>query len=78
MERMLLTDDDRALLRVLLTERIGTSVAFPDNADDGYSADECFRLLKKIDGPGKILVIESQTGFPIDSAVQRAEESGCG
>jgi hypothetical protein len=78
MERKLLTDEDRSLLRALLTERIGTSVAFPDDADDRYSADQCFRLLKKIDGPGKMLVIESQTDFAIDAVVQHAEESGCG
>jgi hypothetical protein len=78
MERKLLTDEDRALLRVLLTEHIGASAAFPDDTHDRYSADHSFRLLQKIEGPGKMLVIESEAGFSTDTAVERAEESGCG
>jgi len=78
MERQLLTDDDRALLRALLTERIGTGVAFGEGAAGGYSAEQCFRLLKKIDGPGKALVIESLTPIGVDPAVQQAQEAGCG
>ena len=78
MERKLLTDDDRALLRTLLTDRIGNLVSFPDNGDDPYTADQCFRLLKKIEGPGKLLVVESEIPFATDSAASRAEESGCG
>jgi hypothetical protein len=78
MERKLLTDDDRALLRTLLTDRIGTRVAFPDGGDDPYTAEQCFRLLKKIEGPGKLLVVESEIPFAMDGAALRAEESGCG
>jgi hypothetical protein len=78
MERMLLTDEDRALLRELLTEHIGTSVAFPDDTHDRYSAERCFRLLQKIEGPGKLVVIESETGLSTDNVVERAEASGCG
>ena len=78
MERKLLTDEDRALLRVLLSERIANAVAFADNLTDPYTADQCFRLLKKIDGPGTLLVVESATGFAMDTAAQRAEECGCG
>ena len=78
MERKLLTDDDRALLRTLLTEHIGNAVAFPNDGDDPYTADRCFRLLKKIEGPGKLLVVESEIPFAMDGAALRAEESGCG
>jgi hypothetical protein len=78
MERILLTDEDRALLRELLTKHIGSSVAFPDGAHDRYSAEHCFRLLQKIEGPGKLVVIESQTGLSTDKVAERAEASGCG
>ena len=78
MERKLLTDDDRALLRVLLTDRIGNLVAFAGDGGDPYTADQCFRLLKKIEGPDKLLVVESEIPFATDSAASRAEESGCG
>ena len=78
MERMLLTDEDRALLRTVLTEHIGTSLADPDDTHDRYAADQCYRLLQKIEGPGKLIVIESQTGFSLGDVVERAEASGCG
>jgi hypothetical protein len=74
MERRVLTNDDRSLLRALLNERIARG----PNEQDHWNPDECKRVLKKIDGYGKTLVVESEFRDEPDEAERRALESGCG
>ena len=81
MERRVLSEEERAILRSLLNERMAQGVGkIAVRYDADWTPAECFRLLKKIDGPGKLIVVESEQPFAFgtDSAVSRAEESGCG
>jgi hypothetical protein len=73
MERRILTDDERSLLRALLNERIARG-----RTGDYWTADECRRVLKKIEGIGKTVVVESEFRDEIDEAERRAVETGCG
>jgi hypothetical protein len=73
MERRILTDDERSLLRALLNERIAR-----DQTGDYWTADQCRRVLGKIEGVGKTVVIESAVRDEIDEAERRAVETGCG
>jgi hypothetical protein len=77
MERRLLSEDDRALLRSLLSERLERGVEQAGSGDAPWAPEQCLRLLKKIEGPDKTLVVESMR-HEVDEAERRAEESGCG
>jgi hypothetical protein len=77
MERRLLTEDDRALLRLLLNERVTRNEGLGNVGGKEWTREQCFRLLNKIDGPGKTIVVESEM-HEADEAEHRAEESGCG
>jgi hypothetical protein len=77
MERRLLTEDDRALLRTLLHERVARGAAAASGGREDWTREQCSRLLQKIDGPGKTVVVESALHEP-DEAERRAEASGCG
>jgi hypothetical protein len=81
MDRRFLSEDERSILCTLLNERMAQAEAGAALREGSeVTRQECQRLLRKIDGSGKVLVIECEQPFAFgtDSAVAAAEESGCG
>jgi hypothetical protein len=73
MARTLLTDDDRRLLLDLLTARIADA----ERHNDRTTAASHFRLLGKLKGSDKRVVIESDAAVERDRGVEQAVEHGC-
>jgi hypothetical protein len=73
MPRTLLSDDDRHLLTELLLAKIADAT----RRNDGPHVEACTRVLHKITGYDRRIVIESDSEFAPDSAVGRALEHGC-
>ena len=66
-----LTKDERRLLCEVLRE------CWRGPTQDGGRAEPCLRLLRKIEGADKRLVIQTEVPLGADDAVTRALEHGC-
>ncbi len=73
MPRTLLSDDDRHLLTELLLAKIAETT----RQSDGMHAEAYKRVLHKISGTNRRLVIESDSEFERNPAVDSALEHGC-
>jgi len=73
MPRTLLSDDDRHLLTELLLAKMAEAA----RRSDGPRAEACSRVLHKITGTRRRIVIEPDTEFEHNGAVDMALEHGC-